>query len=282
LESDINSAKTVNIKINKNIKESTGKTEELKKQIAEKKRLATLARDEIEMLNNLINQTEYNTTLLVEKEEEIASVIITKLQIENEELKRNQTVKPESVEDKNKILLLQTEKKIVEDKTKQLQMDELKNKSVKVASDSEFLNNRIMNLTVQVEYFNSARQKTENAIRNCELKAQTFFMEKNQIEGEASNMELHPGFHEKLNELKRVDWCCLVKKCGEIDKTRFLSSQMLQQYQGFTFRPVTKMEPIEPMQNKCKLFENIKTLIKNDHDSKADRKRLFRFGRSLK
>ena len=221
-----------------------GKTEELKKQIAEKKRLATLARDEIEILNNLINQTEHNATLLVEKEEEIASVIITKLQIENEELKRNQTVKPESVEDKNKILLLQTEKKIVEDKTKQLQMqmDELKNKSVKVASDSEFLNNRIMNLTVQVEYFNSARQKTENAIRNCELKAQTFFMEKNQIEGEASNMELHPGFHEKLKELKRVDWCCLVKKCGEIDKTRFLSSQMLQQYQGYTFRPVTQME----------------------------------------
>lgn len=251
-----------------------GKIEELKKQIAEKKRLATLARDEIEILNNLINQTEHNATLLVEKEEEIASVIITKLQIENKELKRNQTVKPESEEDKKKILLLQTERKIVEDKTKQLkmQMGELKNKSVKATSDSEFLNNKIMNLTVEVGNVNSARQKTENDTRNCELKAQNILIEKNQKQEEAQrmeNFENQPGFLEKWNEIRRVDFCCLVKRCGVFDKTKFMPPKMLEQYTGYTFRPVI-LETTNYAQLGFGLLGNKQPNLP------------FRFGRSLK
>lgn len=230
--------------IDKFLEDDNVKIAELKNQI-EKKRL-TLAR--IENLRIKVKQTEKKATFLAEMEENNANALITKLRQENDELKKNKdVVNTQSVKDQNKIVLLQTEKKIVEDKIKQLeiQKNELKIRSDQVSKDSEFLNNWVLNLTVQVENVNSARQKTENDIRNCENKAQNYFNEKNQKQAEAQNtqnIENQHGFIEKFNEIKRVDFCCVVKRCGVIDKTKFLPPKMLEEYKGYTFKPVTQPE----------------------------------------
>lgn len=174
---------------------------------------------EIKSLKNVLKMKEQNATYLLETARQKANDSITKLQKENDELRKNaSTTKVKAYEVKNKTILeLQTEKKTAEDALTKLQndYDELQNKTDKIVGNSSNLNNRISNLETDLKNAINQLKSADNNLQNCENMANNYLIARNQQEQQlqAKKNEIQNRIFEMQRQLNELNNCCEKRQC---------------------------------------------------------------------